>query len=166
MNARVVLLALAFALAALPSHAQTGQLGEPTLRATHGDWQILCVVDDLLMEDCFLAQAIDEQTSGRRALSAMIFKSPDGAAALRLSVPLGVLLPAGLNVTVDGSDLGDIGFVACFPDGCMTQVGMANDVLAAFKGGTEAVVTVYDIDERPISLPLSLAGFTAGFEGF
>jgi invasion protein IalB len=142
---------------------ESGAFAEPSLRATHGDWQVLCVLNENLLEECFIGQALDDQTSGQRAMTAMVMKAPDSSVALRITVPLGVLIPAGLNLTIDGNSVGDVGFVACFPDGCMTQVGMSDEVLGSLKAGSQATVTVHDFDNQPISLPLSLNGFTAAF---
>lgn len=156
-----------FSLLAFVGAAQAQEAGafaEPSLRATHGDWQVLCVLNENLLEECFIGQALDDQTSGQRAMTAMVMKAPDGSVALRITVPLGVLIPAGLNLTIDGNSVGDVGFVACFPDGCMTQVGMSDEVLGALKAGVQATVTVHDFDNQPIALPLSLSGFTAAFD--
>jgi len=142
---------------------ESANFAEPTVRSTHGDWQILCVLNENLLEECFAGQALDDQTSGQRAMTAMVMKAPDGSVALRITVPLGVLIPAGLNLAVDGVNVGEVGFVACFPDGCMTQVGMSDEVLGQLKGGSQATVTVRDFDNQAISLPLSLTGFTAAF---
>lgn len=165
MLRRLALTLSALLLASGTALAQeTTEFGEPTVRATHGDWQVLCTLDDALLEECFIGQALDDQNSGRRAMTAMVMKAPDGSTALRITVPLGVLIPAGLNLAVDGADIGDVGFVACFPDGCMTQVGMSPEVIASLKGGSEALVTVHDFDNQQITLPLSLTGFTAAFD--
>ena len=162
MLRRPALALIAVLLATGVARAQeSGAFAEPTLRATHGDWQVLCVLNENLLEECFIGQALDDQTSGQRAMTAMVMKAPDGTVALRLTVPLGVLIPAGLDLTVDGTSVGEVGFVACFPDGCMTQVGMSEEVLAALRAGTQGLVTVRDFDNQPIELPLSLSGFTA-----
>lgn len=166
MTKRILLLVAALLVIAPGARAQQLLAGEPELKATHGDWQIYCNTDDLGAQQCFMGQALDEETSGRRALTAMVLKAPDGSVALRMTVPLGVLIPAGVNLTIDAADIGDVGYVACFPDGCMTQVGLSPEVLAQLKGGVEAVVTVQDFDGQPIALPLSLSGFTAAFDAF
>jgi invasion protein IalB len=82
---------------------------------------------------------------------------------LRITVPLGALLPNGLNMTVDGIDLGTVGFLTCFMDGCMTQVTLTADVLGNMKAGNQALITIYDTVGQPASLPLSLSGFTAAW---
>lgn len=165
MLRRLALALSAMLLACGAAMAQEAtNFGEPSLRATHGDWQVLCTLNDALLEECFIGQALDDQNSGRRAMTVMVMKAPDGTSALRITVPLGVLIPTGLNLSVDGADIGDVGFVACFPDGCMTQVGMSPEVIASLKSGTEAKVTVHDFDNQRITLPLSLIGFTAAYD--
>lgn len=164
MLRRIALLLFSFSVMAGGAQAQEpGAFAEPSLRATHGDWQVLCVLNENLLEECFIGQALDDQTTGQRAMTAMVMKAPDGSVALRITVPLGVLIPAGLDLTIDGTSVGEVGFVACFPDGCMTQVGMSAEVLSSLKAGNAATVTVHDFDNQPIALPLSLSGFTAAF---
>ena len=164
MLRRLALSLIALSLAAGVARAQeSANFAEPTVRSTHGDWQVLCVLNENLLEECFAGQALDDQTSGQRAMTVMVMKAPDGTVALRITVPLGVLIPSGLNLMVDGVSVGEVGFVACFPDGCMTQVGMSDEVLGQLKGGSQATVTVHDFDNQPIALPMSLTGFTAAF---
>ena len=136
------------------------------LKATHGDWQVLCDQGQTSGDACFMVQTVDVQQTGKRILAAAILKSQDGNAVMRITVPLGVLLPKGLALGIDGTEVGQIGFVACFAEGCMTQVQLKPEVLAQLKAGSKAVVTVYDIDSKAAELPLSLSGFTAAFGDF
>jgi len=162
-----ILAAVLVLVTAAPAWAQEfSAVPDAALKATHGDWQLLCFSDEAGAEECFIAQAVDEEASGQRVMTAMIMKAPDGAPALRVTVPLGVLIPRGVNVSVDGADLGNIGFVTCFDEGCMTQVAMALEVVAAMKAGGQATITVFDTQDQPIGLPLSLSGFTAAFDAF
>ena len=159
-------LSMAVCVVAAPLAALAQETLQPdgsTLRETFGDWQLHCAVNQALVEECFIGQAVDEQESGQRALTAMVFKAPEGANVLRLMVPLGVLLLAGVNVAIDGANVGDVEYIACFPDGCMTEVALNDEVLGRFKAGSEAVVTIFDLGERPVPLPVSLSGFTAAF---
>lgn len=134
-----------------------------TQRETHGDWQKHCALDAMGLEECFLFQPVDMQANGERVMTVIAASPAATEPLLRITVPLGVLLPNGLNMTIDGIDLGTVGFLTCFVDGCMTQVTLTADVLGSMKAGSQASITIYDTVGQPASLPLSLSGFTAGW---
>ena len=133
---------------------------EVTVKATHGDWQVQCPANVSEANPCAMVQELVTEQD-RRVLSAVIVRPAGSEPFLRIIVPLGVLLPGGMTLSVDGVDLGTVGFINCLPDGCMTQVGMTADVVENLKQGNQAVVTIYEQTEQPIQLGLSLTGFTA-----
>lgn len=137
-----------------------------TLKASHGDWQVMCDQGQSSGPGCFMVQSVDVQQTGKRILVAAILKAKDGKPVLRFTVPLGVLLPKGLSLAVDGKDMGEVNYVACFPEGCMTQVQLATKVLDAMEKGKKATVTIFGMDSKPAHLPVSLTGFTAAFNDF
>lgn len=147
----------------LGASSASAQESPDTLRETHGDWQKHCALDAMGLEECFLFQAVDMQANGERVMTVIAASPPSAEPLLRITVPLGVLLPNGLNMTIDGDDLGTVGFLTCFVDGCMTQVTLTADVLSSMKAGNAASITIYDTVGQPASLPLSLSGFTAGW---
>jgi invasion protein IalB len=133
-----------------------------TVKATHGDWQIQCPENVSDTNPCAMVQElINEQD--RRILSAIILHPAGAEPFLRIIVPLGVLLPGGMTLKIDAADVGTVGFINCLPDGCMTQVGLTADVLEQLKQGNQATVVIYEQTDKPIQLPLSLAGFTAAY---
>ncbi|MGY8997286.1 MAG: invasion associated locus B family protein [Alphaproteobacteria bacterium] len=154
---------LIFVAGFLGSFSASAQEAPDTLRETHGDWQKHCALDATGLEECFLFQAVDEQANGERVMTVIAANPAAAEPLLRITVPLGALLPNGLNMTVDGIDLGTVGFLTCFMDGCMTQVTLTADVLGNMKAGNQALITIYDTVGQPASLPLSLSGFTAAW---
>ena len=153
-----------FAASFLASFPAAAQEFADTLRETHGDWQVHCATDPAGLQECFIFQAVDMQANGERVMTAVAAKPAGAEPLLRLTVPLGVLLPNGLNMAVDQVDLGTVGFLTCFVDGCMTQVTLTPDVLSSLKAGNQATVTIYDTVGQPAGLPLSLSGFTAAWD--
>ena len=51
------------------------------------------------------------------------------ARLLRVLAPLGVLLPNGLGLNVDGKDMGRVAFVRCLPNGCVAEVVLDDALL-------------------------------------
>lgn len=97
-------------------------------------------------------------------LSVIVVKTADKKARiLRVLAPLGVLLPNGLGLFIDGADMGRAYFVRCFSDGCYAEVILEDSILQRFQNGTDATFTVFQTPEEGIGIPVDLTGFTDGF---
>ena len=82
---------------------------------------------------------------------------------LRVLAPLGVLLPNGLGLNVDGKDIGRAYFVRCFQDGCYAEVILEEQLLSTLKSGKAATFIVFQTPEEGIGIPVDLTGFSEGF---
>ncbi|WP_116653093.1 invasion associated locus B family protein [Pelagibacterium sediminicola] len=153
-------LAVALFLAALPAHAQG------TVRSQHGDWQMSCdMLPGASEEQCALIQNVTAEDQPNVALSVIVLKTADGQARLlRILAPLGVLLPNGLGLNIDGEDQGRVAFVRCLPNGCIAEVVMDDDLIAKLSEGEVGYFIVFKTPEEGIGIPVSLAGFGEGFE--
>lgn len=98
-------------------------------------------------------------------LSVIVVKTADKKARiLRVLAPLGVLLPNGLGLNIDGKDIGRAYFVRCFADGCYAEVILEDSLLSNFQSGTAATFIVFQTPEEGIGIPVDLSGFTDGFK--
>ncbi len=79
--------------------------------------------------------------------------------------PLGVLLPAGLGLKIDQTDVGRAGFVRCLTTGCVAEVVMEDALIDQLKKGKAATFIVFQTPEEGIGIPVSLNGFGPGFDG-
>ena len=161
---RTVLPALAAALAlmgAQPSHAQ--QNG--TVRSTHGAWSIICdTPPGSSSEQCAMMQNVIAEDRPEVGLSVVVLRTADNKAEiLRVLAPLGVLLPNGLGLNVDGKDIGRAYFVRCFQDGCYAEVILEPQLLETLKTGDAATFIVFQTPEEGIGIPVDLSGFGDGF---
>ena len=57
-----------------------------------------------------------------------------------------------------------IPFQVCNQAGCIAALPLADGRLEAFKVGQQAKVSFQDGRRQPVTVPVSLSGFTAGFE--
>jgi invasion protein IalB len=97
-------------------------------------------------------------------LSVVVLRTADNKAEiLRVLAPLGVLLPNGLGLNVDGKDIGRAYFVRCFQDGCYAEVILEKQLLDTMKTGTSATFIVFQTPEEGIGIPVDLTGFPEGF---
>ena len=155
-----------FAMAALaataPAHAQQGG----SVRSTFGAWSIICDIPaGATGEQCALMQNVVAEDRPEIGLSVVILKTADNKAEiLRVLAPLGVLLPNGLGLNVDGKDIGRAYFVRCFQDGCYAEVILETPLLDTLKTGEAATFIVFQTPEEGIGIPVDLEGFAAGFE--
>ncbi len=155
------------AAALIASLCLAGPAGaQGTVRSQHGDWQMSCdLVPGALEEQCALIQNVTAEDQPNVALSVIALKTADQEARLlRILAPLGVLLPNGLGLNIDGEDLGRVAFVRCLPNGCVAEVVMDDDLMTQLSEGENAIFIVFRTPEEGIGIPVSLAGFQDGFD--
>jgi len=140
--------------------------GLPPLKATEGDWQVRCEQPaGGGAERCALMQSVVAETPKGIGLSVIVLNSTaPGTRMLRVLVPLGVLLPGGLGLRIDDTDVGVTGFARCLPNGCVAEVALDDTLLGKLKKGNKAVFVVFQTPDLAIGIPVSLAGFSKGFE--
>ncbi len=150
-----------FAAYASVASAQTNG----TVRSKHGEWAIICDTPaGTTVEQCALMQNVVAEDRPEVGLSVVVLRTADNKAEiLRVLAPLGVLLPNGLGLNVDGKDIGRAYFVRCFQDGCYAEVILEKQLLDTFKAGQSATFIVFQTPEEGIGIPVDLTGFSEGF---
>jgi invasion protein IalB len=151
---------LGIALAALPAFAQG------TVKSVHGDWQIRCDTPPGAQgEQCALIQSVTAEDRPNVGLTVIVLKTADQKSRLmRVLAPLGVLLPSGLGLKIDATDVGRAGFVRCLPNGCVAEVQMNDELLTKLRSGQQATFIIFQTPEEGIGIPMSLKGFGEGFD--
>ena len=146
-------------LAPLPAAAQG------VVKSKHGDWQVRCETPPgAAKEQCALLQSIAAEDRSNINLIVIVLKTADGKnRLLRVIAPLGVLIPSGLGLKIDDTDIGHAGFVRCLPTGCVAEVVMEDKLLDQLKTGKSAVFIIFQTPEEGIGIPLNLTGFADAF---
>ena len=173
LAAAVVTLALALGSAA--GWAQTANedsaLEQPQAEVTaeHQDWIVRCQpapeeafgAGDL----CEMYQQVSEQNSQQTVLEVVI-GYPQGAEQpiALFNLPLGMRLPPGVALSVDGNDPVNFPIQICLRSGCRTDIALNEELLSQMLAGTQAQLTIADPQNREIQLPLSLLGFSAALD--
>ncbi len=136
-----------------------------TVKSTHGAWSILCDTPaGAKTEQCALMQNVVAEDRPEVGLSVVVIKTADNKAKiLRVLAPLGVLLPNGLGLNIDGKDMGRAYFVRCFQDGCYAEVILEETMVKALSAGKAATFIVFQTPEEGIGIPVDLTGFGEGF---
>lgn len=151
--------ALAFGTYAGSAHAQAGG---GTVKAQHGDWQIVCKSPPpgAKNEVCALVQSVTAEDRNNVGLTIYFQKFSNGTRVLRVFAPLGVLLPPGLGLKIDDRDVGNAPFLRCQNFACYAQVVAEDKLVEQLKNGKTAVFIIFQTEEAGIGIPISLAGFS------
>jgi Invasion protein B, involved in pathogenesis len=136
-----------------------------TVRGEYGDWQMSCdTPPGASFEQCAVLQNVVSEDEPNVGLSVIVLRTADREAQLlRVLAPLGVLLPNGLGLNVDGQDMGRVAFVRCLPNGCIAEVILDESLIETLSNGEEAIFVVFKTPEEGIGIPVSLDGFDEGF---
>jgi len=147
------------AVSAAPATAQG------IVKAKHGDWELRCETPPgAQSEQCALLQSVAAEDKPNINLVVIVLKTADGKSRLlRVIAPLGVLLPSGLGLKIDATDVGRAGFVRCLPTGCVAEVVMDEKLIEQMKNGKNATFIIFQTPEEGIGIPLALNGFKEGF---
>lgn len=158
------LMGMGAALAVLAS--VSGAAAQGAVKSKHGDWEMRCETPPgATREQCALLQSVAAEDRPNVNLVVIVLKTADGKSRLlRVVAPLGVLLPSGLGLKIDQTDIGRAGFVRCLPTGCVAEVVMEDKLLDQMRNGTSATFIIFQTPEEGVGIPLTLAGFKDGFE--
>lgn len=137
-----------------------------TVRATFDDWQLRCETPaGAKAEQCALSQYVAAEDRPNLTLVVIVLKTADNRGyLLRVVAPLSILLPAGLGLKIDQTEVGRAGFLRCLTTGCVAEVVLDDNLLKQLKTGKQATFIVFQTPEEGVGIPLSLKGFAPGFE--
>lgn len=156
---------LAAALA-LTAGLSAPAFGQGVVKSVHGDWQIRCETPPGAQgEQCALMQNVVAEDRPNIGIMVLVIKTADQKSRLlRIQAPPGVLLPTGLGLKIDQVDVGRAGFMRCLPRSCVADVMMDDTLINKLRTGQTATFFVFFTPEEGIGFPISLKGFSEGFD--
>ncbi len=133
-----------------------------------GDWSLRCFHNADGEDPCQLYQLLRE-SGGNPVAEFSIFRIENQAPAIAGAtaiVPLITLLTEELKISVDGGTAKSYPYRVCTEAGCIAQIGLTEQDIAAFKKGNKAqmVLVPAQAPDQIVKIDISLSGFTAGFE--
>ncbi len=149
---------LAAACLTAPAQAQGLQAGQ-----TFGDWAVQCP-RDAQPNSCVVSQLISNQQNNQPVLQASIRKVMEQGKAslqLRLTGPLGVILPPGVAVQIDDNQAHRVPFMQCTQQGCYTVITLSDQDIGQLKAGQVMKVGMTPPGGQMEGIPVSLNGITA-----
>lgn len=133
-----------------------------TVKAQHGDWQVVCKdpPPGAKGDVCALVQSVTAEDRNNVGLTVYFQKFANGQRVLRVFAPVGVLLPPGLGLKIDDKDVGHAPFLRCQNFACYAQVVVEDALVEKLKTGKTAIFIIFQTEEAGIGIPISLAGFS------
>jgi invasion protein IalB len=135
--------------------------------ATHGAWVVQCTTLPAEQggKSCGMIQNTKNDKDERIAISVIVSRvKREGKAVtfMRILAPIGVYLPTGIPVEIDGAALPNrMQFSRCLPRICEGFGEASPETLAKFKKGGAATFYLYDRPGNGYPMKISLDGFGA-----
>lgn len=147
---------------------QQPQAPKPELVATHGDWAVQCQQEPgaeggAAVRTCGMFQAAKSERQGVGLTLVVVKGEQDGkdVTMLRVMAPIGVYLPTGVALEIDGDAVGRVPFTRCMPQACIAVAEASPPTLEKMKAGGVANFIIYEGPGAGMAMELSLKGFTA-----
>jgi invasion protein IalB len=115
------------------------ELADGTIKAQHGDWQVVCKPPPAgaKNEICALVQSVTAEDRPNVGLTVYFQKFSQGVRVLRVFAP----------------------FLRCHTFACYAQVTLDDKLISQFTNGKTAIFIIFQTEEAGIGIPLSLNGF-------
>lgn len=145
------------------------QVGQVYVAQTFGDWAQRCIkAPEGQTDSCTLYQLLTDENDAPVAEFSLT-RLPDGSRAVAgatIVAPLETLLTRQLTLSVDDGQARQYPFSFCNAGGCVARLGLTQEEIDQFKRGAEGQLRLVPAasPETVISLPISLTGFTAGYD--
>lgn len=140
--------------------------------ATHGAWKVQCEVPpagqaaegQAGQKQCGMIQGTKSEKNPKAGLTLVIVKAKQGdkvATMMRVMTPIGVFLPTGVALEIDGAAVGRVPFTRCMPQVCVAFAEASADTLTKMKKGAAANFIIYEAPGLGLPMKISLEGFSA-----
>lgn len=163
---RMIIAAAVIAAAITPAMAAT-KGSSPTTAGRNDDplWTKACQKNQAGEDVCYVEQFVIAQPQNVVMLHVQIgFTGDKGRPRLVLITPLGVWLPAGVTLILDGNEPVALPFNTCDASACIAAINLDPDVLNRFAGGTTLTVRYNQGSANPIDIPVRMAKLSAALK--
>jgi invasion protein IalB len=137
--------------------------------AENGKWKVQCETPPApegqkATRQCGMVQATQSEKNPKATLTLVMVKTVAGDKTsynMRVIAPIGVFLPTGVALEIDGNAVGRVPFTRCMPQVCMAFAEASAETLGKLKKGKEANFIIYEAPGIGLPMKLSLEGFSA-----
>ena len=136
---------------------------QPVQGQKFGDWAAKCEIPQgASKQRCFIFQKLVAKQNRRELMLIAVSVPEKQKARVTLNVPLGVFLPSGLQLNVEGADPLKIALQICLANGCKAAALLPEPLVKAMKSADAGRLLMLNSQRRQVALPISLKGFSAG----
>lgn len=161
--------------AAKQQQAQDGQQqGQPPapkveVISENGKWKVQCETlpapeGQQPGRQCGMVQSTQNEKNPKATLTLVMVKAEANGKStinMRVIAPIGVFLPTGVALEIDGNAVGRVPFTRCMPQVCMAFAEASPETLTKLKKGKSANFIIYEAPGMGLPMTLSLEGFSA-----
>lgn len=148
-----------------------GQAPAPKVEviSENGKWKVQCEVlpaaeGQQPTRQCGMVQTAQNEKNPKATLTLVMVKAEANGKSMinmRVIAPIGVFLPTGVALEIDGNAVGRVPFTRCMPQVCMAFAEASPETLTKLKKGKAANFIIYEAPGMGLPMLLSLEGFSA-----
>jgi invasion protein IalB len=141
--------------AAAPAAPAEGAIAQP-------DWEKICgkVKES---EECHTSRKRLAAT-GQPLAQFLVIERGDKK-LLQIAVPPVALIQPGVQIKIDNAEPTGVKYVVCTPGECLALGEINADFIGKLKKGGNLTITMLNPQGKPVNFEISLAGFTAVYDG-
>lgn len=114
---------------------------------------------------CQVSQNLTEAKTGQRVLTVTVRRdNGNGGLAMLLALPHGLFLPSGASYQVDQGQKTTIAIQTSDQNGAYAATPLTPELIKTMKSGTNLNIGMESVTRKPVTIPVSLAGFTAAID--
>lgn len=160
------------AVLAAPAAAlgQEGQAESAPPAAPESPWVKVCSPDESGASRCNTTYVLLSQ-NGSLIASFSIQELPENKIGIGTFVPLGFVIPAGVQLAVDGEVKGAAQFTICVPAsqagpaGCAARAEVGKEFVDTLRKGNKLAIVLANTQGKPIPIEMTLIGFSKTYDG-
>jgi invasion protein IalB len=126
------------------------------------DWTKVCGTVNEEQECQVLRQRL--AATGQPIAQIMIMERGDKK-LVQIAVPPVALIQPGIQLKIDDGEPFTVKYAACTPGECLAVGEITPDFIDKLKAGGAVIISMMDPRGKPVSFDISLAGFTAVYDG-
>ncbi len=168
LSAAAVCISIALG-SAIVAHAQDTtppDTGTEVVRQDPTVWALDCQSEsEASKDDCQVSQSISILETGQRIVMVVVQKDDAGVAThMLLALPHRIYLPSGVDLTVDTNRARRMAFETCDERACYASAQIDTSFIDELRGGEELSVVFHNLADKPVTVPVSLLGFSVAYD--
>jgi len=116
--------------------------------------------------DCSVQQTIIKTDTGQLVAQVSVRVPADTRSpVMMIQLPLGLFLPAGVELQIDQNKTIELPLQTCDASGCFAGTPLTADMLGQFQKGKSLRIGFKNLTQSKIDLSMPLPGFATAYEG-